>query len=77
MKKLFTVTSFFLGVPLLILVSLAYLSFISYEKQSGHVLGSSTRGIAYAALPPEGERITNEIVPAESKTELVRQFFAK
>jgi hypothetical protein len=77
MKKLFTVSSFFLGAPLLILVSLAYFSFISYEKQSGHILGASTQGIAYAALPPEGERITNEIVPAGSKTELVRQFFAK
>lgn len=77
MKKLISVSSFFLGAPLLILVSIAYLSFLSFEKKSGAVLGTSTRGIAYAALPPEGVQIQNEILPADSKTELVRQFFAK
>jgi hypothetical protein len=77
MRKLLPIIGFFLGAPLLILVTIAYLSFLSYEKQTGNVLGASTQGIAYAALPPEGGQIENEIQPADAKTEIVRQFFAK
>ncbi len=76
-RKLLVLSGFFLGTPLFIFLCIAYLSFLSYGGKEGKVLGASTQGIAYAALPPEGEIIQNEIQPADAKTEIVRQFFAK
>lgn len=77
MRKLLVLSSFFLGTPVLIFASIIYLSFISYQKSSGHVLGASTEGIAYAALPPTENTIENTIQAKDSKTEIVRQFFAR
>ncbi len=76
MRKIITLSSFFLGTPILIFVSLVYLSFLSYQK-NGQVLGEATEGIAYAALPPTENIIENTIGEQDSKTEIVRQFFAK
>ena len=75
-RKLITLSGLFVGAPLLLLVSLAYLSFLSFENHSGEVLGANTQGIAYAALPPQEVETQNTIEEADSKTEILRQFFA-
>ena len=49
---------------------------MTYHK-SGRVLGESTQGIAYAALPPTDNTIQATIVEEDSKTEIVRQFLAR
>lgn len=78
MRSLLVLSSFFLGTPLLIITSLIFLTFLSYEKKSqGKVLGESTQGIAYAALPPTDNTIENTIKSEDSKTEIVRQFLAR
>lgn len=78
MRSLLVLSSFFLGTPLLIITSLIFLTFLSYEKKSqGKVLGESTQGIAYAALPPADNTIENTIKSEDSKTEIVRQFLAR
>lgn len=76
MRKLIVLSSFFLGAPLLIFTSIIYISYLSYHK-NGRVLGESTQGIAYAALPPANNTIQNTVGAADSKTEIVKQFFAK
>lgn len=76
MRKLVTLLSFFLGTPLLIIVCLVYFSYLSYHK-GGAVLGESTEGIAYAALPETENIIEATIGQEESKVEIVRQFFAR
>lgn len=78
MRSLLVLSSFFLGTPLLIITSLIFLTFLSYEEKSqGKVLGESTQGIAYAALPPADNTIENTIKSEDSKTEIVRQFLAR
>lgn len=78
MRKLLMLSSFFLGTPLLIIVSAIYLSFLSYESNDGgKVLGDNTKGVAYAALPPADNTIINIIDEQDSKTEIVRQFLAR
>ncbi|KKQ34250.1 MAG: hypothetical protein US51_C0046G0003 [Microgenomates group bacterium GW2011_GWA2_37_6] len=69
MRKLLILSSFFLVTPLLIIITAIYLSFLSYQKNSdGKVLGESTQGIAYAALPPADNTIVNTIDEQDSKT---------
>ncbi len=78
MRKLLILSSFFLVTPLLIIITAIYLSFLSYQKNSdGKVLGESTQGIAYAALPPADNTFENTIEAQDSKTEIVRQFLAR
>ena len=78
MRKIVTLSSFFLCTPFLILITAIYLSFLSYHKNiDGKVLGESTKGIAYAALPPADNTLENTIEEQDSKTETVRQFLAR
>ena len=78
MRKLLILSSFFLCTPFLILITAIYLSFLSYHKNTdGKVLSESTKGIAYAALPPADSTFENTIEEQDSKTETVRQFLAR
>lgn len=77
MKKIAALGGFFIGTPLLLVFSLVLLLNISSNKNNGHLLGESTQGIAYAALPPADNVIQNIIEEEDSKTEIVRQFFAR
>ena len=76
MRRLAILTGFFAGAPALILACFGYLTYLN-SNPSGLVLGASTTGIAYAALPPTENVIQPQIVEKESKQEIVRQFFAK
>ena len=76
MRNIVAVAGFFIGTPLVLLLSLAYLSYLS-SQGGAHVLGATTQGIAYAALPPSDVTIQNTIFQEESKEEIVRQFFAQ
>ena len=77
MKKLAVLMGFFLGTPLFLFLTLAYLLHITALKSSGQILSESTQGIAYAALPPADNTIENTIVEEDSKVEIVRQFLAE
>ena len=77
MRKIAKIGGFFIGTPVLLIFSLTILLSISSNKNTGQVLGESTQGIAYAALPPTENIIQNTIVEEDSKTEIVRQFFAR
>lgn len=77
MKKLAVLMGFFLGTPVFLFLTLAYLLHITALKSSGQILSESTQGIAYAALPPTDNTIENTIIEEDSKVEIVRQFLAK
>jgi len=77
MRKITTIGGFFAGTPLLLIFSLLLLLNINSNKSKGQVLGESTQGIAYAALPPADNAIQNIVHEEDSKTEIVRQFFAR
>jgi hypothetical protein len=76
MRKLAALLGFFLGTPLFLSLCLALLLNIN-AREKGKVLGESTQGIAYAALPPTENIIKNTIEEEDSKTEIVRQFLAR
>jgi hypothetical protein len=76
MKKIIVLSSFFVGTPILIFLCIFYLSYLHLVK-SGQVLGASTTGVAYAALPPADESYETQIIQEESQVEIVRQFLAK
>lgn len=69
-------SSFFIGTPLMIFLCIFYLSYLHTVK-NGQVLGASSTGIAYAALPPSDNEITTTIGEEDSQTEIVRQFLEK
>ncbi len=77
MRRIAALSGFFIATPLLLDLCFILLLSISSTKNSGQVLGESTQGIAYAALPPAENIIQNTIVEEDSKTEIVRQFFAR
>lgn len=68
--------SFFVGTPIMIFLSIFYLSYLHTVK-NGQVLGANSTGIAYAALPPADEAYTAVIEQDNSQTEIVRQFLEK
>lgn len=77
MRKIAAISGFLVGTPLLLVFSFTLLLNISSNKNSGQVLGESTQGIAYAALPPTENIIQNTIQEEDSKVEIIRQFFAR
>jgi hypothetical protein len=77
MRKLTALGGFLLGAPMLLIFCISLLLNITALEKSGQVLGESTQGIAYAALPPTENIIENTIVEEDSKTEIIRQYMAK
>jgi len=73
MKKLLAPIGFFVITPVFLIFCMFYLSFLNSNERRA-VLSASTE--AYAALP-NYNAISSEIESDDSKTEIVRQFFAK
>lgn len=76
MRKILITVSFFVGTPLLLFISIFYLSYL-YTAKGGQVLGASSTGVAYAALPPSDVTFSAVINEEASQTEIVRQFMEK
>ena len=76
MRNIFVIVSFFVGTPLVLFLSIFYLSYL-YTSQNGTVLGAKSTGVAYAALPPADEEFTHKIEQADSRVEIVRQFLER
>ena len=77
MRKIAAIGGFFIGTPLLLIFTLTILLGISSNQNKGQVLGESTQGIAYAALPPTENIIQNTIQEEDSQVEIIRQFFSR
>ena len=77
MKKIFLIFSFFATTQLLLIVSIFYLLFISYDQNKGYLFAKDSYPVAFAALPLPRNTIKDEIKQVDARSELVRQFFEK
>jgi len=76
MKNIAVLVGFFIATPITLIIAASFLIYLTYNP-SDNVLGVSTKGVAYAALPPSDSSIQNTIIQKGSKEEIVRQFLAK
>src|SRR5581483_83666 len=75
MGKVLTVASFFVLAPMLLVLSLSFLLFLSYSQKDA-VLGSAEH-ISFGALPTDQTVVHNGVLAKDARVELVRQFFAR
>lgn len=80
MRKALLLTTFFTATPVVfcfVLIFFLFVNFHASSNASGFTALNSQRKVAFAALPTSQNLFTEEIVPAEARTEILRQFFAK
>ena len=79
MKRLLLLTSFFSITPVLILISILYFLFLSYNYHSRNNLISQNPNskVSFAALPSIENVLGDSIVSKDARIEIVKQFFAK
>ncbi len=78
MRKIILSTSFFIFTPILILVSILYFLFLSYDYKSHHTISqNSNNRAAFAALPTNENVLGDNIFFKDARIEIVRQFFEK
>lgn len=79
MRKIILSTSFFIFTPILILISIIYFLFLSYDYKVHHssISQNSNNRVAFAALPTN-ENVLQDIVNfKDARIEIVKQFFDK
>lgn len=79
MRRFLLLTSFFVFTPLLILISILYLLFLTYNSTPGsklHAQNPYKRG-AFAALPTAENVLGDTIFSKDARIEMVKQFFQK
>jgi len=74
MRKIFLPLTIFLITPLIIFLSIVYLSYFSYKKTGSSFLSSSNQSVAFAALPTTDNLLADQISSKDSKVENLRVF---
>ncbi len=77
MRKIFLPLTVFLITPLIIILSIVYLSYFSYKKTDVSFLNSSNQSVAFAALPTKDNLLTDQISSKDSRVENLRVFLNK
>lgn len=79
MRKIILSTSFFIFTPILVLVSILYVLFLSYNYKVHHstISQNSNNRVAFAALPTIENVLQDNIIFKDARIEIVRQFFEK
>ncbi len=80
MRKLFLLVSFSIATPFVLLFSVVFLSFLSFQKNPNPSFISvfvPVKTVSYAALPTAANILDEEIVEKDARVEIVRQFFAQ
>lgn len=78
MGRIALLSTFFTLTPLVLLFSLLFLSFVSYNDISSSLLfGQRPQSVAFAALPTNENLFTDVLEPQDARVEMLRQFFAK
>ena len=76
MRKVILSISFFIFTPILILGSIFYFLFLSYNYKSHYTISqNSNNRVAFAALPTNENVLGNIINFKDARIEIVRQFF--
>ena len=76
MRKIFLPLTVFLMTPLIIFLSIVYLSYFSYKTGSSF-LGSNNQSVAFAALPATDNLLEDQISSKDSRVENLRVFLNK
>ena len=74
MRKIFLPLTLFLITPLVIFISVVYLSYFSYKKTGSSFLSNSNQSVAFAALPTIDNSLENQILSKDSRVENLREF---
>lgn len=80
MGKVFLLTSFAIITPIVILLNIVFLSYLSFQKSETPLLSFTSlpsQTVAYAALPTIQTLAQGDITEIDARVEIVRQFFAK
>ncbi len=78
MKKFLLSAAFFTIAPLLLFISIVYLSFFSYQKTDpGSFFGKKNNSVAFAALPNADISLEDQVVSKDSRVESLRAFFQR
>ncbi|MBI2430529.1 MAG: hypothetical protein HYV39_00755 [Candidatus Levybacteria bacterium] len=80
MRKAFLLTSFIVITPLVLILQIMAIAYLSYQKNYQHPYQTSKMQkpkVAYAALPPVQNLTKEEISEKDARVEIIRQFFAK
>ena len=79
MRKIILSTSFFIFTPILILISILYFLFLSYDYKVHHstITHTSNNRVAFAALPSSENVFGDNIFFKDARIEIIRQFFEK
>ena len=74
MRKIFLPLTVFLITPLVIFLSIVYLSYSSYKKIGSSSLGSNNQSVAFAALPDTDNLLEDQISSKDNRVESLRAF---
>ena len=79
MRKIILSTSFFIFTPFLILISILYFLFLSYNYKARNGLNAANPNnkVAFAALPMIENVLGESIIAKDARIEMVKQFFQK
>ncbi len=78
MKKVVLSIAFFTITPLILTLSLIYLSYFSYIKNSKtHAFANIDQKVAFAAIPTAENLFDDQIVSQDSRVENLKLFFAE
>lgn len=78
MRKILLSAAFFTIAPLLLFVSIVYLSFFSYQKADpGNFFSKKNNSVAFAALPTADISLEDQVISKDSRVESLRAFFLK
>lgn len=79
MQKIFLLTIFTTLTPVVFILNIIVISYLSYlkEYQNPYQTNTHRQTVAYAALPSVQSITQEEIVQQDARIELVRQFFEK
>lgn len=76
MGKTVRLVTFFIFTPILLLVSLIYLSYLSYgSSPNRYSFGQIPQTVAFAAIPSEESIINDQIITLDIRVENLRLFF--
>lgn len=76
MRKIFLLTSFFIATPTLILVTIIFLSFLTFNQKNKGILPLNfSHKVAFAALPSLKNRFEDKFIQKDARVEIVKQFF--
>jgi len=77
MRKLFTLTIFFIITPCVLGFSVIYFSFLTFQKNQNNINLLSTPNVSYAALPTNGNLIQAYASETDGRIEKLQQFFQR